>query len=319
MVKRQVSQLTRLVDDLLDVSRITQGRVELQCQPLELGAVIHQAVETADPMFQARRHEVTTVTHARNLHVNGDMTRLVQCVVNILTNAAKYTDVGGKIRIETRAEGTEAVITIADTGAGISAELLPRVFDLFVQGERTLDRSLGGLGIGLSVARRLIEMHSGHLTAASPGLGQGATFEIRLPRLERSPELSQRRSGLKGTPKRILIVDDNADAANSLAQVLSLDGHVTEPVYSAREALARAVPFRPDVVLLDLGLPEMDGYEVARRLRTFSELSGVHMVALTGYGQTEDISRSREVGFDHHLTKPVDFVALEGVLGKEWR
>ena len=319
MVKRQVSQLTRLVDDLLDVSRITQGRVELQCQPLELGAVIHQAVETADPMFQARRQEVTTVTHARNLHVNGDMTRLVQCVVNILTNAAKYTDVGGKIRIETRAEGTEAVITIADTGAGISAELLPRVFDLFVQGERTLDRSLGGLGIGLSVARRLIEMHSGQLTAASPGLGQGATFEIRLPRLERSPELSQRRGGLKGRPKRILIVDDNADAANSLAQVLSLDGHVTEPVYSAREALARAVPFRPDVVLLDLGLPEMDGYEVARRLRTFSELSGVHMVALTGYGQTEDISRSREVGFDHHLTKPVDFVALEGVLGKEWR
>jgi CheY-like chemotaxis protein len=317
MVKRQVSQLTRLVDDLLDVSRITQGRVELQCQPLELGAVIHQAVETADPMFQARRHEVSTVTHARNLYVNGDMTRLVQCVVNILTNAAKYTDVGGKIRIETRADGAEAVITIADTGAGISAELLPRVFDLFVQGERTLDRSLGGLGIGLSVTRRLIEMHSGRLTAASPGLGQGATFEIRLPRLERSPELSRSRGGLKGTPKRILIVDDNADAANSLAQVLSLDGHVTEPVYSAREALVRAVPFRPDVVLLDLGLPEMDGYEVARRLRTFSELRGVHMVALTGYGQTEDIHRSREVGFDHHLTKPVDFVALEAVLREE--
>ena len=314
MVKRQVSQLTRLVDDLLDVSRITQGRVELQCQILELSAIIGQAMETADPLFQARRHEVSTLTHARNLYVNGDMTRLVQCVVNILTNAAKYTDVGGKICIETRAEGAEAVITVADSGAGISAELLPRVFDLFVQGERTLDRSLGGLGIGLSVARRLIEMHGGRLTAASPGLGQGATFEIRLPRLERAPELSRRHSGLKGTPKRILIVDDNADAANSLAQVLGLDGHVTEPVYSARAALARAALFRPDIVLLDLGLPEMDGYEVARRLRAMSELRSVHIVALTGYGQSEDISRSREVGFDQHLTKPVDFVALDAVL-----
>ena len=315
MVKRQVSQLTRLVDDLLDVSRITQGRVELQCQPLELGAVIHQALETAEPLFHAQRHEVSTVTHTRNLYVNGDMTRLVQSVVNILTNAAKYTDTGGKIRIETRGEGPDALVTITDTGAGISAELLPRVFDLFVQGERTLDRSLGGLGIGLSVARRLIEMHGGGLSAASPGLGQGATFEIRLPRLERAPELSHRRGGLKGTPKRILIVDDNADAANSLAQVLTLDGHVTEPVYSAREALVRAAPFRPDVVLLDLGLPEMDGYEVARRLRTLTGLSGARMVALTGYGQSEDVRRSREVGFDHHLTKPVDFVALEAVLG----
>ena len=185
MVKRQVSQLTRLVDDLLDVSRITQGRVELQCRPLELSSVVSQAIETAEPLFQARQHEVSIVSSYRALHVNGDMARLVQCVVNILTNAAKYTDTGGKIRVETRAEDTDAVITVADSGAGISAELLPRVFDLFVQGERTLDRSLGGLGIGLSVAKRLIEMHGGRLTAASPGLGQGATFEIRLPRLER--------------------------------------------------------------------------------------------------------------------------------------
>lgn len=185
MIERQVTQLTRLVDDLLDVSRITQGRVELRCQPLELGTVIHQALESAAALMQARCHEVSTITHARHLHVNGDMTRLIQSVVNILTNAAKYTDVGGKICIATRAEGAEAVITITDSGAGISAELLPRVFDLFVQGERTLDRSLGGLGIGLSVARRLIEMHDGRLSAASPGLGQGASFEIRLPRLER--------------------------------------------------------------------------------------------------------------------------------------
>ena len=314
MVKRQVSQLTRLVDDLLDVSRITQGRVELQCRPLDLGSVVSQAIETAEPLFQARQHEVTIVSSYRALYVNGDMARLVQCVVNILTNAAKYTDTGGKIRVETSAEDTDAVITVADSGAGISADLLPRVFDLFVQGERTLDRSLGGLGIGLSVAKRLIEMHSGRLTAASPGLGQGATFEIRLPRLERPHEGGSRGEGFKAASQRILIVDDNADAANSLAQVLALDGHVAEAVYSASAALKRAASFAPEVVLLDLGLPEMDGYEVARRLRQRPAFVGVRIVALTGYGQSEDLRRSREVGFDDHLTKPVDFAALERVL-----
>jgi CheY-like chemotaxis protein len=288
--------------------------VELQCRPLDLGSVVSQAIETAEPLFQARRHEVTIISSYRALYVNGDMARLVQCVVNILTNAAKYTDTGGTIRVETSAEDTDAVITVADSGAGISADLLPRVFDLFVQGERTLDRSLGGLGIGLSVAKRLIEMHRGRLTAASPGLGQGATFEIRLPRLERPHEVAGRGEGFKATSKRILIVDDNADAANSLAQVLALDGHVAEAVYSASAALKRAASFAPEIVLLDLGLPEMDGYEVARRLRQRPAFVGVRIVALTGYGQSEDLRRSREVGFDDHLTKPVDFTALERVL-----
>ncbi|HEX4674748.1 MAG TPA: ATP-binding protein [Steroidobacteraceae bacterium] len=314
MVKRQVAQLTRLVDDLLDVSRITQGRVELQLRPLELGSVISQAIETAEPLFQARRHEVSIVSSYRALYVNGDMARLVQCVVNILTNAAKYTDSSGKIQVETRANGSDAVITIADSGVGISAELLPRVFDLFVQGERTLDRSLGGLGIGLSVARRLIEMHGGRITAASRGLGQGATFEIHLPLVERPQESAGRGDGMKAASRRILIVDDNADAANSLAQVLGLDGHVTEPVYSAREALSRASSFAPEVVLLDLGLPEMDGYEVARRLRERPEFTAVRMVALTGYGQSENVRRSWDAGFDDHLTKPIDFTALDRVL-----
>jgi PAS domain S-box-containing protein len=316
MVKRQVAQLTRLVDDLLDVSRITQGRVELQLRPLELGSVISQAIETAEPLFQARRHEVSIISSYRTLYVNGDMTRLVQCVVNILTNAAKYTDSSGKIRVETGASGTDAVITIADSGAGISAELLPRVFDLFVQGERTLDRSLGGLGIGLSVARRLIEMHGGRITAASPGLGQGATFEIHLPRVERPQESASRGEGIKAASRRILIVDDNADAANSLAQVLGLDGHITEPVYSAQEALSRASSFAPEVVLLDLGLPEMDGYEVARRLRERPEFAAVRMIALTGYGQSENVRRSWQAGFDDHLTKPVDLAALDRVLAE---
>ena len=314
MVKRQVSQLTRLVDDLLDVSRITQGRVELQRRSLELGSVVSQAIETAEPLFQARQHEVVIVSSYRALYVDGDMARLVQCVVNILTNAAKYTDNGGKIHVETRAEGSEAVITVSDSGVGISPEFLPRVFDLFVQGERTLDRSLGGLGIGLSVAKRLIEMHGGRLTAASAGLGQGATFDIRLPRLERQQEVGGGAEGVRAASKRILIVDDNADAANSLAQVLVLDGHVAESVYSASAALERAASFAPEVVLLDLGLPEMDGYEVARRLRLRPEFIGVRIVALTGYGQSEDLRRSREVGFDAHLTKPVDFGELAKVL-----
>ena len=314
MLKRQVSQLTRLVDDLLDVSRITQGRVELQRKPIELGSVVTQAIETAEPLFQAGRHEVSVVANSRAMYVDGDMTRLVQCIVNILTNAAKYTDPGGKIRVETHAEGAEAVITVADSGVGISSELLPRVFDLFVQGERTLDRSLGGLGIGLSVARRLIEMHGGRLTAFSGGPGQGATFEIRLPRLERPHEVTGQTRGPAVAPRRILIVDDNADAANSLALVLGLDGHVTEAVYSATEALSRVNDFKPEVVLLDIGLPEMDGYQVARRLRSDPDLSGTRIVALTGYGQSDDVQRSRDVGFDDHLTKPVDFTALARAL-----
>ena len=314
MLKRQVSQLTRLVDDLLDVSRITQGRVELQRRPIELGSVVSQAIETAEPLFQTGRHEVSVVANSRALYVDGDMTRLVQCIVNILANAAKYTDTGGKIEVETHAEGAEAVITITDSGVGIAPELLPRVFDLFVQGERTLDRSLGGLGIGLSVARRLIEMHGGRLTAASAGLGQGATFEIRLPRLERPQELAGRAQGATVAPRRILIVDDNADAANSLALVLALDGHATEAVYSATDALRRAHEFKPQVVLLDIGLPEMDGYQVARRLRAQPALAGTRIVALTGYGQSDDVERSREVGFDDHLTKPVDFAALARTL-----
>jgi PAS domain S-box-containing protein len=314
MVKRQVTQLTRLVDDLLDVSRITQGRVELQRQPLDLSGVVSQAIETAEPLFQAKSHQVSIVSSYQALQVNGDRARLVQCVVNVLTNAAKYTDAGGNIRLETRRDGRDAVIAIVDSGAGISPDFLPRVFDLFVQGERTLDRSLGGLGIGLSVARRLIEMHGGQLTAASAGLGQGSTFEIRLPLLLRQSAPARDPAAFKAEPRRILIVDDNLDAANSLALVLSLDGHVAEAIYCARDALDRAPGFEPDVVLLDIGLPEMDGYEVARRLRALPVSKPVRLIALTGYGQAEDVRRAREVGFDAHLVKPVDFAALERAL-----
>jgi signal transduction histidine kinase len=310
MVKRQVTQLTRLVDDLLDVSRITQGRVELKREPLDLASVISHAVEMVEPQFRERRHEVSIVSSYRTLHVNGDMTRLVQSVVNILANAAKYTDPGGRILLETRAEGSFAQIEISDTGAGISPELLPRVFDLFVQGDRTLDRSLGGLGIGLSVARQLVQMHGGAISATSPGLGRGSTFSVRLPLIERSGEMAGDAPHAQAKSKRVLIVDDNVDAADSLALVLGLDGHVTESVYTARAALERAVGFEPDIILLDIGLPEMDGYEVARRMRGLPRLNSVRLVALTGYGQADDLRRTRDAGFDDHLVKPVDFATL---------
>jgi signal transduction histidine kinase/DNA-binding response OmpR family regulator len=310
MVKRQVTQLTRLVDDLLDVSRITQGRVELKRVPIDLATVITQAVETVEPLFRERQHEVSIVSSYRVLHVNGDLTRLVQSVVNILTNATKYTDIGGKIELQTRAEGDQALIEISDNGAGISPELLPRVFELFVQGDRTLDRSLGGLGIGLSVARQLIEMHGGRIEADSAGLGHGSTFRIWLPLIERPGALAGEADETGQVARRVLIVDDNVDAADSLALVLQLDGHITRTGYSAQDALELAADFEPEVMLLDIGLPEMNGYEVARRIRASGRPSEVKLIALTGYGQIEDLRRAQEAGFDDHLVKPVDFETL---------
>jgi CheY-like chemotaxis protein/anti-sigma regulatory factor (Ser/Thr protein kinase) len=246
--------------------------------------------------------------------VDGDFTRLVQCVSNVLTNAAKYTEPGGEIRIQTRLEGPLACLEIVDNGVGISPQLLPRVFDLFVQSDRAIDRSQGGLGIGLSVVKRLVQMHGGEVTARSDGEGHGATFAIRLPRIER-PEASAPNASDTDVPyQRVLIVDDNADAANSLAQLLTLQGQATEVAYSGRQALERLKAFRPEFVLLDLGLPEMDGYEVARRIRAMPEFEGIRLVALSGYGQPEDRHRTQAAGFDGHLVKPVDIAVLAKTL-----
>ena len=314
MIKRQVTQLTRLVDDLLDVSRITQGRIELKRQPLEIGAILAQAMETVEPLLREKRHQVSITSSYEALHVNGDAARLVQCVVNVLTNAAKFTDAGGKIRVEARAEDTAAVIEITDSGVGIPSELLPRIFNLFVQSDRTLDRSQGGLGIGLSVVKRLVEMHNGQVSARSAGAGEGATFEIRLPLIDRPSTTPKEAPPFKSPSRRILVVDDNVDSATSLALLLTLDGHQTKAVHSAQAALQFACSFKPDVILLDIGLPEMDGYEVASRLRKLTELNGVLLIALTGYGQYEDRERAKTVGFDDHLVKPVEFQALERAL-----
>jgi PAS domain S-box-containing protein len=314
VIKRQVTQLTRLVDDLLDVSRITQGRIELTREPLELAAIIAQAVETVEPLMRDKRHQVSILASQQPLHVNGDNARLVQCLSNILTNATKYTDRDGEIRVRSYADGSTAVVEISDNGVGIPAELLPRIFELFVQGDRTLDRSQGGLGIGLSVVRRLVEMHGGKVAARSAGMAQGSTFTIRLPLIEPPQARAGQPEHFTAAQQRILIVDDNQDAADSLALLLQLDGHDTQAVYTSRAALERAQSYNPDVVLLDIGLPEMNGYEVARKLRALPGLERVHLIALTGYGQAEDQARAQAAGFDHHLMKPVESLALKQAL-----
>ena len=314
IIKRQSTHLSRMVDDLLDVSRITQGRIELQHEPVNLSSVISQALESVEPLMRENRHKVFVASGYGPVYVNGDHARLVQCVANVLTNSGKYTDPGGEIRVEVHSDGGEAVITITDNGVGIPAELLPQIFDLFVQSNRSLDRSQGGLGIGLSVVRRLIEMHGGRVSAASEGPGRGARFEMVLPVIACSREMGEQQSEQTAARLRILIVDDNADSANSLAMILNLSGHVAEPVYGAAEALERAAALDPEIVLLDIGLPGMDGYEVARLLRRRG--SSARLVALTGYGQPEDVRRARDAGFDTHLVKPVDLQHLLRDLGR---
>ena len=315
MVKRQSAQLSRLVDDLLDVSRVTTGRIQLERKIIDLATVITQALETVEPQIREKRHRVSVTAFYEPLYVEGDFARLLQCVSNILANATKYTEPGGEIWLRTRGDRDNAFIEVSDTGAGIPPELLPQVFDLFVQSDRTLDRAQGGLGVGLAVVKRLIEMHNGDVTAHSEGLGRGSTFEMRLPRVARpapAPAVGER---FKPEPRRVLIVDDNVDAADSLALLLKFEGHETHVVYSGEEALASIESFKPDVALLDIGLPEMNGYDLARQIRKMPQLKAPRLIALTGYGQLEDQQRAQAAGFDGHLVKPVALPALEQAIG----
>ena len=313
ILRRQVSVLSRLVDDLLDVSRITQGRIELKRRPVQISEVIAQAVETVQPLLSERRQRISVMSHG-TLRLNGDLTRLVQCVVNLLSNAAKYTQPEGEIRVESSVDHGEAVLTVTDNGAGITAELLPYVFDLFVQGDRTLDRAQGGLGIGLSLVKRLVEMHGGRVAASSPGSGRGSTFEIRLPLASPGEEAAWAAEPLRALRKRILIVDDNSDAADSLGMILQLEGHQVEVSYESHGVLERVHAFKPDVVLLDIGLPDVNGYDIARAIRASADARDLRLVALTGYGQLEDRQKSRLAGFDDHLVKPVEHAMLQRVL-----
>ncbi len=311
MVTRQVKQLTRLVNDLLHVSRITLGRITLNKQPLQIDEVIEQAIETAQPLVAQKSHRLRVHEPAQPVYVDGDRVRLVQSLGNLLNNAAKYTEPGGEITLAVRESADSVTFEVRDTGGGIPEELLPHVFELFVQGERSLDRAQGGLGIGLAIVKRLIEMHHGTVTAASGGLGQGTTFAIRLPRVPEPVRELEAPAEPTAPRQRILVVDDNQDAAESLKMLLVLEGHEVCTTYSAAGALRAIEDVKPDVVLLDIGLPDMDGHQLARRMRSHDATRGALLIALTGYEQQQ---RAREAGFDAYLKKPPDLRALRRLL-----
>jgi signal transduction histidine kinase/ActR/RegA family two-component response regulator len=319
IVRRQVAQLTRLVDDLLDVARISQGRITLKPEIIELHKLLDIARETVAPLLRAKQHEFSISYANSPVYLKGDAARLVQAFSNVLTNAAKYTDPQGHIAVRVlEPQATQVTIEVSDDGVGISPELLPKIFELFIQADRTLDRAQGGLGVGLSVVKKLIEMHEGTVVAYSAGLGRGSTFSICLPRSQPPSARHPDRLEQAVSPKRILIIDDNIDGATALAQILSMDGHECETVYSAQEGLQRAAANRPDVVLLDIGLPLIDGYEIARRIRRNRQLNETRIIALTGYGQAEDRERALAAGFDDHFAKPVDFARLQKSLTESW-
>ncbi|WP_438021853.1 GAF domain-containing protein [Sorangium sp. So ce233] len=311
MMERQVGHMVRMVDDLLDVSRITRGKVELRRERVDLRSVLNGALETSRPLIEAAAHELAVRLPAEPLLLDADPTRLAQVFANLLNNAAKYTPGGGVIRLAAQREGAGVVVRVVDNGVGIPADMLPKVFDMFTQVVRSIDRAQGGLGIGLTLVRRLVELHGGTVHAESEGPGHGSTFTVRLP-LAAAEEPASRHSspGPAGRDAaaalRILVVDDNVDGAESLALLLRMSGHRTRAVHTGPEAMTAARELGADVVFLDIGLPGMSGYEVARRLRAEPGFAGLVLVALTGWGTEDDRRQAREAGFDHHLTKPVD-------------
>ena len=317
IIERQVGQLNRLVNDLLEVSRITTGTIHLQRGRVALSGIVECAVETARPLMIERQHVLTVSPPRQPLWLDADAARLEQVIVNLLNNAAKYTANGGHISLAVEQAGDEAVIRVSDTGVGIAPDLLPHIFDLFTQAERSLDRAQGGLGIGLCLVQRLVEMHGGRVEASSV-LGQGSEFVIRLPVLKNiapEPTLTVDEIAKPTGPfLRVLVVDDNRDAAEMLQLLLEESGHHVRLAYDGPAALEAALDYRPNVVLLDIGLPGLDGFEVAKRLRQQPVLQGVVLVAMTGYGQESDMQRSLHAGFDQHLVKPVDFNKVQQLL-----
>lgn len=321
VIERQVKYLVGLVDDLLDVSRITRGKIELTKQPCEVRDVLAKAIEMSSPLLEQQKHQLKIVTEHEGLRVNGDLARLAQVFSNLVSNAAKYTHAEGEIVITAKRVDGQIVVAVKDNGEGIDAQLLPHVFDLFTQGERTLDRSQGGLGIGLTIVRSLVELHGGSVVAHSEGRGRGSEFEVFLPALAQSSEdadtstiakSARSHAGPAHQGMRILVVDDNHDAALLLSDALDTMGYETRVAHDGPSGLQAAAEFEPTIALLDIGLPVMDGYELGRRLRRWSPM--IHLVAVTGYGQDADREHSREVGFDHHLVKPLDFEELAIIL-----
>jgi len=323
VIERQVEHLTRLVDDLLDVSRITQGKITLRKEKLDLMKVVGRALETSRPLIDARKHQLTVSIPSETVILNGDLLRLAQVVSNLLNNAAKYTDESGAIWLSAGRVGDEVILRVRDNGMGIPVEELPHVFDLFIQAGRSLDRAQGGLGIGLTLARSIVELHGGRIEALSDGPGRGSEFVIHLPVFSFQPlrgdalgEVHESFMGVEAAApawsvrRRVLVVDDNVDSAESLALALTLEGHDSKLAYDGPGAVEVALAFKPQVALLDIGLPGMNGYELARQLRQRPGGRDMALIALTGYGQAEDRRKSREAGFDHHLTKPVNYDTL---------
>ncbi len=320
IAKRQVDHMARLLDDLLDVARFTRGDVQLRRTTVDLSTILERAVETSRPLIEAGGHQLSVSLPDAPVWLDGDPTRLAQIVANLLNNSAKYTDPGGRIALEAAREGDEAVIWLRDNGIGLSPEMLPRVFDLFAQEDRSLDRSQGGLGIGLTLVRSLVQHHGGSITADSPGLGLGSEFTVRLPVLpvgaapgpEPEPEPGAAASATSPPAlQRILVVDDSHDSARSLARVLKLWGHEVRVAHDGPEAIRAALAEVFDVILLDIGLPGMDGFQVAEQIRGHHGPDGPRLIALTGYGQEADLARSRGVGFSEHLVKPVSLDQLQ--------
>ncbi len=320
MIERQVESLVRLVDDLLDVSRISRGKINLIKQMVDMATIVAHAVESSRPLIDARMHDLQVTLPNGPIPVNADVTRMAQVLLNLLNNAAKYTPERGRIYLDVEKTPSEVTIRVRDNGVGIPADLLPRMFDLFTQAERTLDRAEGGLGIGLTLVRRLTELHEGAVEAHSEGPGRGSEFVVRLPLLRATlPTVSATKSNDHNqinscSRRRILVVDDNRDAAESLALLLRLVGHEVRTVYDGPQALVVAEGYQPGLVLLDIGLPGMNGYEVARQMQSASWSSHTKLVALTGYGGEDDRRRAQAAGFAHHMVKPVDLDALHRLL-----
>ena len=320
VIARQVGHLARLVDDLLDVSRINTGKLELRKTAVELNSVVDDAVEASRPAIDQGRHALVLELHGEPLWLDGDRVRLAQIVTNLLTNAAKYMPPGGRIEVSTVAQEAQAVIRVRDTGVGIAADRLSRIFEMFYQEERSLARSQGGLGIGLWLTRKLVAMHGGSIEASSEGEGRGSQFTVRLPRGESPAQAAQPAAAeVGGDARRILVIDDNRDGAETMAMLLAQGGHRVEIALNGEQALQLGDVLRPDLVLLDIGMPGMDGFEVCRRMRATDWGRTATVAALTGWGTEADKVAAREAGFDAHLTKPAIAQELAGLVAQSPR
>ena len=313
--ERQLNHMTHLVDDLMEISRITEGRMELRCTPLDLGTVLRAAAADVAPLINASGHTLAVSLPAEAMVVEGDATRLTQVIVNLLTNAAKYTPHGGHIWLEARLQGGEAEISVRDDGIGIPQQSLASIFDMFSQLEPALDRSQGGLGIGLALVKGILALHGGGIRATSEGIGKGSEFLLRLPLSAAGITAGASASESESIHAlRVLVVDDNADAADTLVMALELLGCAAKAVYTATDGLAELGSFQPQAALLDIGLPDMNGYEMARLIRATEAGAAIILIAATGWGQSTDKLRALDAGFDHHLTKPIDFDQLQSIL-----